>query len=112
MRFCGPATAKLSVFPGVTFKGGTCSTKHSGAVVFTLKIGTRTTDRKNSGLPFFAVIITGSLAHPSGGGITAYSKGKLWYGAGTSFKGTASSGSFTAVGAGGSKGTATGSYHC
>lgn len=110
VHFCGPAKATLSAFPGVTFTHGTCSTKHSGSVVFTLKMGSRTQDAKNSGLPFFAITITGSIAHPTGGVVTAYSKGKLWLGVGTSFKGTAMSGSFSARATNGSN--AKGTFHC
>jgi hypothetical protein len=110
VHFCGPARATLSAFPGVTFKGGTCTTKPNGNVVFTLKIGTRTSDAtRNSGLRFFALSVTGSLTHPTGGVVVAYSAGKEWIGAGTSLRGSRTSGSFTAAGA---KGKVSGTYHC
>lgn len=115
VHFCGPATAHLSVFPGVTFKGGTCTTKPDGNVIFELKIGTVTQDARhhNRGLPYFAIQITGSLSHPTGGEVIASWKGRLWVGAGTSFTGNANAGSFTARGAtASSHGSATGGFHC
>jgi hypothetical protein len=113
VHFCGPATARLSVFPGVTFKGGTCSTKRDGSVTFKLAIGTRTQDaRRNKGLPYFGMTLTGPLSNPTGGGVIAYSHGKRWGGAGTSFQGNAKAGSFRLRGINGSSGTASGSFKC
>jgi hypothetical protein len=113
VHFCGPATARLSVFSGVTFKGGTCSTKRDGSVTFKLAIGTRTQDAlHNKGLPYFGLTLTGPLSSPTGGGVIAYWKGKRWGGAGTSFRGDARSGSFRLRGINGSSGTASGSFHC
>ena len=113
VRFCGPATARLSVFPGVIFKGGTCSTKRDGSVTFKLAIGTRTQDaRHNKGLPYFGMTVTGPLSNPTGGGVVAYSNGKRWGGAGTSFRGNARAGSFRLRGINGSSGTASGSFEC
>ncbi len=110
VRFCGPGTAALSIFPGVRFTSGSCSTKRSGNVVFSLKLGLRTRDARNSGRKFFALVVTGSLSHPTGGNVTAFSGGKLWIGAGTSFRGNTTSGSFTARGLDGHM--ARGTYHC
>jgi hypothetical protein len=113
VHFCGPATARLSVFPGVTFKGGTCSTRRDGSVTFKLAIGTRTQDaRHNKGLPYFGMTVTGPLSNPTGGGVIAYSNGKRWGGAGTSFQGNAKAGSFRLRGINGSSGTASGSFKC
>jgi hypothetical protein len=113
VRFCGPATARLSVFPGLIFKGGTCSTKRDGSVTFKLAIGTRTQDaRHNKGLPYFGLTVTGPLSNPTGGGVIAYSNGKRWGGAGTSFRGNARAGSFRLRGINGSSGTASGSFEC
>jgi hypothetical protein len=113
IHYCGPATARLSIFPGVTFKGGTCSTTPDGTVTFKLHIGTRTQDeRHNSGRPYFAITVTGPLSRPTGGGVIAYWQGKRWGGAGTAFNGGHAGGSFTARGIKDSRGNATGSYKC
>jgi hypothetical protein len=113
VHFCGPATARLSVFSGVTFKGGTCSTKRDASVTFRLSIGTRTQDaRHNKGLPYFGISLSGPLSSPTGGGVIAYWKGRRWGGAGTSFHGDARAGTFSLRGINGSPGTATGSFHC
>ncbi len=113
VHFCGPATAHLSVFPGVTFRKGTCSRKPDGRVTFSLKMGTRTPNAKtNGGLAYFGLTVTGPLSHPTGGGVIAYWKGRRWGGPGVSFSGNARAGRFSARGTNGSKGTASGSFHC
>jgi hypothetical protein len=114
VRFCGPATAKLSAFPGVTFRNGQCyQPKNNGNIAFELKMGARTLNmRTNGGMPSFELIVSGSLSHPTGGGVIAYWNGKRWGGPGISFKGDARSGTFVVRGINGSHGTATGSYRC
>ena len=114
VHYCGPATAHLSKFPGVTFRNGTCrhETLQSGSL-FVLGMGVRTQDAaKNSGQAYFGLTISGPFSHPTGGGVVAYSSGKHWFGRGASFKGNASGGTFVAQGIQGSTGTATGSFHC
>lgn len=67
----------------------------------------------NSGQGYFGLTISGNPSHPTGGGVIAYSNGKRWGGRGVSFKGgTANAGTFAVRGIRGSKGTATGSFHC
>lgn len=113
---CGPATARLSVFPGVTFKNGSChrifrsspTGLSVGIGVNALRLNTAT----NDGRPLFGLTISGPLSHPTGGGVLAYWKSKSWRGRGVSFKGTANGGTFVARGIQGSRGTATGSFHC
>lgn len=113
VHFCGPATAHLAVFQGVTFGNGTCSTRRDGNVVFMLRLGTRTPNaRTNNGRAYFGLSMTGSLSHPTGGGVIAYWKGRRWGGVGVSLSGTARSGRFVARGINGSRGTTSGSFRC
>jgi len=117
IRYCGPATATLSIFKGVTFSGGTCLLK-GGSI--SLKVGTRSlknpfqTGGNNSSLAYFDLSVSGPLSSPVGGGVIAFWKGRHWYGSGVSFKGNARAGRFVAQGitARGSHGTATGTYRC
>jgi len=114
VHYCGPASASLSVFPGVTFRHGTCRSQLvGGKPLFTLKMGVRTQNAAtNRGLRYFGLSISGPFSHPTGGGVIAYSGGKRWGGPGVSFRGSASGGSFIARGINGSRGTANGRYHC
>ena len=114
VRYCGPATARLSVFPGVTFRNGTCKRQTvNGVPLLSLGLGSRSQNAAtNSGLPYLGLTISGPAAKPTGGGVIAYYGGKRWGGAGVSFNGTASSGSFVLRGINGSTGRATGTYHC
>lgn len=117
IRYCGAATATLSIFKGVTFRSGTCLLKGGG---LSLKIGTRSlknplqTGGNNSGLAYFDLSVSGPLSSPAGGGVIAFWKGKHWYGSGVSFKGNSHAGTFVARGiaARGSHGNATGDYRC
>jgi hypothetical protein len=117
IRYCGPARATLSIFNGVSFRGGTCLLKRGG---LSLKIGTRSlknpfqTGGNNSGLAYLDLSVSGPLSSPVGGGVIAFWKGRHWYGSGVSFKGNAHAGTFVAQGiaARGSHGTATATYHC
>src|SRR5437588_6348924 len=80
VRYCGPATARLSVFSGVTFKNGTCKRQTvNGAPLLVLGLGARSqTATTNSGLTYFGLTISGPLSRPTGGGAVAYYKGKRW----------------------------------
>jgi hypothetical protein len=112
--FCGPASARLSVFPGAVFKNGSCLTRRvNGVPHFTLSLGARTQNaRTNNGEPYFGLTVTGQFSGPTGGGVIAYWKGKRWGGPGVSFRGNARAGTFTATGINGSRGQATGRYRC
>jgi hypothetical protein len=121
VRFCGPATATLSVFPRVTFRNGTCRrTTANGMQALFLKIGVRSLQNPlqkggtNGGLAYFDLSIVGSISHPAGGGVIAFWKGKHWYGRGVSFSGGTNRGTFVASGIPerGSHGTATGGFRC
>lgn len=112
--YCGPATARLSIFPGVTFKNGIClrQTLKSGPLL-SLGLGVQTRNAAtNGGRPLFGLTISGPLSHPTGGGVNAYWKSKHWGGAGVSFTATANGGNFVVRGIRGSQGTATGSFRC
>jgi hypothetical protein len=114
VRYCGPATARLSVFSGVTFRRGTCKRQTvNGVSLLSLGLGSRSQNaRTNSGLTYLGLTISGPPSRPTGGGVIAYYKSKRWGGRGVSFKGSATSGTFVVKGINGSHGTATGSFHC
>ena len=114
VHYCGPATARLSVFPGVTFKNGTCKrqTLNSGPLL-SLGLGARSQNvATNSGLAYYGLTISGPLSKPTGGGVIVYYKSKRWGGRGVSFKANGSGGTFVVKGINGSRGTASGSFHC
>jgi hypothetical protein len=114
IRYCGPATARLSVFSGVTFRKGTCRRqKVNGVPLLTLGLGARSQNAAtNSGLTYLGLTISGPPSRPTGGGVIAYYKSKRWGGRGVSFKGSASGGTFVLKGINGSRGRARGSFRC
>jgi hypothetical protein len=114
VHYCGPATARLSVFRGVTFKNGTCKRQTlSSGPLLSLGLGARSQNAAtNSGLTYLGLTVSGPLSKPTGGGVIAYYKSKRWGGRGVSFRATASGGTFVVRGINGSKGTASGSFHC
>ena len=114
VHYCGPATARLSIFRGVTFKNGTCKrqTLKSGPLL-SLGVGARSRNAAtNSGLTYLGLTVSGPLSKPTGGGVIAYYKSKRWGGKGVSFRASASGGTFVVKGINGSSGTASGSFHC
>ena len=114
VRYCGPATARLSVFPGVTFKNGTCRHQTlSGVPLLSLGLGSRSQNaRTNNGLTYLGLTVSGPASRPTGGGVIAYYKSKRWGGRGVSFTGSATHGTFVIKGINGSRGTAKGSFSC
>jgi hypothetical protein len=114
VRYCGPATARLSVFSGVTFRNGTCKRQTvNGVPLLSLGLGSRSQNaRTNSGLTYLGLTISGPPSRPTGGGVIAYYKSKRWGGRGVSFKGSATAGTFVIKGINGSSGTASGRFHC
>jgi hypothetical protein len=114
MHLCGLATARLSVFPGVTFRNGTCKRETvAGESTLTLELGQLVPgSRTNGGRPYLKVGISGPLSHPTSGYLIAFYKSKRWSGLGQSFKGTARGGSFVVRATPPSRGTATGSFRC
>jgi hypothetical protein len=114
VRYCGSATARLSIFAGDTFKNGTCKrqTLRSGPLL-SLGLGARSQNAAtNSGLTSLGLTVSGPLSKPTGGGVIAYYKSKRWGGRGVSFRATASGGTFVVKGINGSTGTASGSFRC
>ena len=114
VRYCGPATARLSIFGGVTFKNGTCKRQTlSSGPLLSLGLGARSQNAAtNSGLTYLGLTVSGPLSKPTGGGVIAYYKGKRWGGRGVSFRARASGGTFVVKGINGSTGTASGSFRC
>jgi len=114
-RYCGPATARLSVFPGVVFRNGFCARKSVGGVeLLQVRIGMRSLDgsRTNGGLALFSLGISGNPSRPAGGSVVAYYRSGRWVGGGVSFRRDARGGTFVAQGVAGSSPRAIGSYHC
>jgi hypothetical protein len=114
VHYCGPASARLAIFPGVTFKNGTCTrqTLKSGPLL-SMGVGARSQNAAtNSGLTYLGLTVSGPLSKPTGGGVIAYYKSKRWGGKGVSFRASASGGTFVVKGINGSTGTASGSFHC
>ncbi|MDX6510671.1 MAG: hypothetical protein QOE36_175 [Gaiellaceae bacterium] len=109
VSYCGPATARLSIFPGVTFRNGSCRRSPG---LLSVGLGSRTQDvSTNGGKAYLGLILSGSPSHATGG-VIVYSKSKRWAGRGVSFKGNARGGTFVVQGINGSHGTATGRFRC
>jgi hypothetical protein len=114
-RYCGSATGRLSVFPGVVFRNGFCARKSVGGVeLLQVRIGMRSLDGSctNGGLALFSLGISGRSSRPTGGSVVAYYRSGRWVGGGVSFRGDARGGTFAAQGVAGSRGRAIGSYRC
>ena len=114
VRYCGRATARLSRFPGVTFRGGSCNwTTLNGVERLSVYVGQRTLNQKtNGGRPFLLFTMTKNPRRPAYGNVTAYAKRKRWTGVGAKFRVTTRGGTFAAKGSQGSRGRATGSFRC
>ena len=114
MRFCGPASARVSIFPGVTFRGGTCKQEVvAGEPTLTLELGQLVPGSKtNGGRQYLKMGISGPLTQPTGGYLIAFYRGRRWSGVGESLKATRRAGSFVARATPPSHGTAKGSFRC
>jgi hypothetical protein len=114
MHLCGPASARLSVFPGVIFRNGKCKREVvAGEPTLTVELGQLVPGSKtNGGRSYLKVGISGPLTRPTSGVVIAFYKSKAWKGIGRSFKGSARGGSFVARGAPPSRGLARGSFRC
>ncbi len=120
MHLCGPATARLSVFAGFTFRNGTCKRLTvAGEPQLVLELGALTPgSATNGGLSYLKIEIDGPLSQPTSGSVISWHDGKRWAGTGESFKGTARGGTFIVSGGyglhppayGGRR--ATGSFRC
>ncbi|MBA3375804.1 MAG: hypothetical protein H0U00_08340 [Actinobacteria bacterium] len=114
-RYCGPAEARVSAFPGVLFRKGSCTQSRTGGVpLLQVHIGAKSlvSSRTNGGLTLFTLQLTGPLSHPTSGLVLAYFKSSYWQGRSTSFRGNARAGTFRAEGVFPSRGHATGSFRC
>ena len=110
-QYCGPATARLSVFPGVVFRRGSCRRKKvKGVQLLQVRIGSRSLDgsRTNNGLTLFSLGMSGSRA----GSVVAYYNSKRWFGRVVSFRRVRLGGTFVAQGVAGSRGRAIGRFRC
>lgn len=114
-RYCGPATARLSVFPRAFFRDGACTRKRLGGVrLLQVRIGAKSLDgsRTNGGLPYFSLGIVGSQSQPKRGNVIAYYRSRRWVGRVGSFNGDEDGGTFVAQGIAGSRGRATARFRC
>jgi hypothetical protein len=114
-RYCGPATARLSVFPGVVFERGTCTWKTVDHVrLLQVRIGARTLDGnpKNGGRALFSLGLAGSPSRPGAGSVIAYYRGQRWSGRAAAFTEDRRGATFVADGVGSSSGRATGRVRC
>jgi hypothetical protein len=110
-HYCGPAAARLSIFPGVVFRGGSCTRKTvDGVQLLQIRIGARSLNGSptNDGLALFSLGMSGSRA----GSIVAYHESRRWFGRKVSFRGDGNGGTFVAQGVAGSRGRATGRFRC
>jgi hypothetical protein len=114
-HYCGPATARISVFRHAVFRHGACTRKRVGDVtLLQVRIGARSLDGNstNAGLTFFSLGMTGSPSQPERGNVVAYYRSKRWLGRGVTAKRDARGGTFLARGIAGSRGRATASFRC
>ena len=114
-HYCGPAAARLSVFPAAVFRHGSCTRKRNGGFrLLQVRIGVRSLDgsRTNGGLPYFSLGIAGSRSQPKSGNVIAYYRSRRWVGRVGSFKGDEDGGTFVAEGIAGSRGRATARFRC
>lgn len=122
-HYCGPATGSLSVFPGVTFRSGSCVSEEPSE--WAVEIGINGLVRKkgdytNRGFPALLVSLIGGVrtrtafSPPTFVEVTAFHDGKVWFGTGRSYRGDARGGTATFHGMTtlGSHGTATLTFHC
>jgi len=113
--YCGPATARLSAFPGVLFRNGSCTQRRTGGVaLLQVRLGTKSlvSSQTNAGLTLFTLQLTGPLTHPTSGVVLVYFKSSYWQGRSASYRGNARAGTFQAKGVFPSKGRANGSFRC
>ena len=114
-HYCGPATARLSVFPAAFFRHGSCTWKRvDGVRLLQVRIGARSLDGSstNGGLPYFSLGIADSPSRPKSGNVIAYYRSRRWVGRVGSFKGDEKGGTFVARGIAGSRGRATTNFRC
>jgi hypothetical protein len=114
-RYCGRASARLSVFPEARFKGGFCARKMVGGVaLLQVRIGIKALDGSpaNDGLPYFSLGSAGSRSHPESGNVIAFFRSRGWLGRLVSLRGDVGVRMFVAQGVAGSHGCASGRFRC
>jgi hypothetical protein len=114
-RYCGPATARLSVFPGVAFRNGFCTRKRVGGIdLLQVRIGARSLDgdRANDGLTYFSLGSAASASQPRSGNVIAYYRSKRWFGRIVSFRREPRGGAFVSRGVAGMGGRAIARFRC
>jgi len=114
-RYCGPASARLSVFAGAVFSHGFCARKRvDGVDLLQVRIGAKSLDgsRTNYGLPYFSLGIAGARSRPKSGNVFAYYRSKRWIGRLVSFRGDVHGGTLVTQGVAGSRGRAIATFRC
>lgn len=114
-RYCGPASARLSVFPDALFRGGSCARKRvTGIDLLQVRIGAKSLDGSltNGGLSYFSLGIAESHSKPTSGNVIAYDRSQRWVGRVVSLQGGAGGGAFVARAVAGSRGRASGRFSC
>jgi hypothetical protein len=114
-RYCGPATARLSVFPGAVFRNGFCTRKRVDSIdLLQVRIGARSLDgdRTNDGLTYFSLGSAASASQPRSGNVIAYYRSKRWFGRIVSFKREPRGGAFVSRGVAGMGGRAIARFRC
>jgi hypothetical protein len=112
--YCGPASARLSPFPGTLFRGGFCARKTvAGVRLLQVRIGAKALDesRANDGLPYFSLGSAVARSQPTSGNVIAFFRSRRWLGRVVSMQGDAGGGIFVADGVAG-RGRASGQFRC
>jgi len=115
VRYCGRATARLSVFPTARFRQGSCVRKRAGGTrLLQVRIGARSLDgsRTNDGLAYFSLGITDSRSQRVSGNVLAYYRSRRWIGRISSFNGGEDGGTFITLSIAASARHATGRFSC
>jgi hypothetical protein len=82
--YCGPATARMSIFAGFTFRGGSCThTVEAGMSVLRVLIGQvdGSNERTNGGKPFFRLYVNlnGPRSSPSSAFLDVFKDSKRYH---------------------------------
>jgi hypothetical protein len=114
-RYCGSASARLSVFPDALFRGGFCArTMIAGSALLQVRIGAKALDGSwaNDGLSYFSLGFADSRSQQRSGNVIAFFRSKRWLGRVVSSKRKRDGGTFVAQGVAGSRGRASGRFRC
>jgi hypothetical protein len=114
-RYCGPASARLSVFPDARFRSGFCARERvAGVALLQVRIGARSLDGSstNDRLPYFSLGAADSRSRPTSGNVVAFYQSRRWVGRVVSMKTETDGGRFVAQGLAGNQGRATGRFRC